>query len=151
MDGNKRLAWLATYILCAKNELELDLENDDEAYDLVVAVAAGELYDVAEIAAVLTRFVKPSKRRNRAVLRSNVAQMRPTKECGSTPENQKTPLERSFQKPSDGLEPSTPSLPWQSRDARVLRCAEPCLQRPATPVCQITGTNPHRSASSGTA
>jgi death-on-curing protein len=58
VDGNKRLAWLATYVFCAKNGLELD-PDDDPAYDLVVAVAAGELDDVTEIAAVLTRFVKP--------------------------------------------------------------------------------------------
>ena len=55
VDGNKRLAWLATYVFLAKNDIELD-PRDDEAYDLVVAVAAGAIDDVAEIAAVLASF-----------------------------------------------------------------------------------------------
>ena len=37
VDGNKRLAWLATYVFLAKNGLELD-PPDDDAYELVVAV-----------------------------------------------------------------------------------------------------------------
>ena len=52
VDGNKRLAWLATYVFCAKNGVELD-PDDDHAYDLVVAVAAGEVDDVAVIADAL--------------------------------------------------------------------------------------------------
>ena len=52
VDGNKRLAWLATYVFCAKNGVELD-PDDDVAYDLVVAVAAGEVDDVAVIAEAL--------------------------------------------------------------------------------------------------
>jgi death-on-curing protein len=55
VDGNKRLAWLATYVICAKNGVELDAP-DDAAYDLVVAVAAGELDDVDEIARRLAEF-----------------------------------------------------------------------------------------------
>jgi death-on-curing protein len=55
LDGNKRLAWLATWVFLAKNEIVLDPATDD-AYDLVVAVAAGELDDVADIASVLARF-----------------------------------------------------------------------------------------------
>jgi death on curing protein len=57
VDGNKRLAWLATYVFCAKNGVELD-PDDDAAYDLVVAVAAGSLDDVEEIAAILGSFVR---------------------------------------------------------------------------------------------
>lgn len=60
VDGNKRLAWLATYVLCAKNGIELE-PDDDAAYDLVVAVAAGELDDVADIAAVLRSFARPAR------------------------------------------------------------------------------------------
>jgi death-on-curing protein len=56
LDGNKRLAWLATYVFLAKNEVVLD-PSDDEAYDLVVAVAAGEIDDVKEIARRLARWV----------------------------------------------------------------------------------------------
>ena len=52
VDGNKRLAWLATYVFCAKNGLELD-PPDDDAYTLVVSVAAGDISDLAEIAATL--------------------------------------------------------------------------------------------------
>jgi len=57
VDGNKRLAWLATYVFLAKNDIVLD-PSDDEAYDLVVAVAAGEIDDVADIAARLASFVE---------------------------------------------------------------------------------------------
>lgn len=51
-DGNKRLAWLATYVFCAKNGVELD-PDDDVAYDLLVAVASGGVEDVAAIAEAL--------------------------------------------------------------------------------------------------
>jgi len=53
VDGNKRLAWLATYVFLAKNEVGLD-PDDDAAYDFVVAVAAGEIDDVGQIAAALS-------------------------------------------------------------------------------------------------
>jgi death-on-curing protein len=59
VDGNKRLAWLATYVFCAKNGIELD-PDDDTAHEFVVAVAAGELDEVAEIAAVLQSFARPT-------------------------------------------------------------------------------------------
>ena len=55
VDGNKRLAWLATWVFCAKNGVELD-PDDDAAYDLVVAVAAGEIDDVETIAQALARW-----------------------------------------------------------------------------------------------
>ena len=57
VDGNKRLAWLATYVFCAKNGLELD-PADDDAYDLVVGVAAGDIEDVDEIARALRGWVR---------------------------------------------------------------------------------------------
>ena len=57
VDGNKRLAWLATYVFLAKNDNVLD-PCDDEAYDLVVAVAAGTIDEVSDIAAVLASFVE---------------------------------------------------------------------------------------------
>jgi death on curing protein len=60
VDGNKRLAWLATYVFCAKNGIELD-PDEDAAYDLVVAVAAGALDDVAGIAAALQSFARPPR------------------------------------------------------------------------------------------
>jgi len=52
VDGNKRLAWLATVVFLDLNDHETAL-GDDEAFDLVMAVAAGELEDVAAIAARL--------------------------------------------------------------------------------------------------
>jgi death-on-curing protein len=59
VDGNKCLAWLATYVMGAKNGVELDAD-DDAAYDLVVSVASGPVDDVAEIAAVLASFAPRS-------------------------------------------------------------------------------------------
>jgi death on curing protein len=58
VDGNKRLAWLATYVFLAKNGIELD-PDDDDAFELVIAVAAGKVSDVGEIAAVLTSWQVP--------------------------------------------------------------------------------------------
>jgi death on curing protein len=48
-DGNKRLAWLATYVFCAKNGVELD-PADDPAYEMVVAIAAGDVDEIGAIA-----------------------------------------------------------------------------------------------------
>jgi death-on-curing protein len=56
VDGNKRLAWLATYVFLAKNCVVLDAD-DDSAYDLVVGVASGAIDEVEEIAAALGSFV----------------------------------------------------------------------------------------------
>jgi len=56
VDGDKRLAWLATYVFLAKNEVEID-PDDHAAYELVVAVAAGEIDDADEIAGRLARWV----------------------------------------------------------------------------------------------
>ena len=52
VDGNKRLALAATLVFVGVNGQRLTLTND-EAYDLVIAVATGELDDVAKIADVL--------------------------------------------------------------------------------------------------
>jgi prophage maintenance system killer protein len=43
-------------VFLAKNDVVLD-PPDDEAYDLVVAVAAGQIDDVSEIAPRLARWV----------------------------------------------------------------------------------------------
>ena len=40
VDGNKRLGWLALVIFYGLNDVELDAP-DDEAYDLVTALASG--------------------------------------------------------------------------------------------------------------
>ena len=55
VDGNKRLAWLATYVFLARNGIVLDAE-DDAAYEFVIAVADGSLDDVGEIATLLASF-----------------------------------------------------------------------------------------------
>ena len=52
VDGNKRLALAATIAFYGLNGLRLTLSND-EAYELVMAIAAGELDDVEAIAARL--------------------------------------------------------------------------------------------------
>ena len=52
VDGNKRLALAGTIAFLGMNGLRLTFTND-EAYDFVIAVATGELEDVASIAAIL--------------------------------------------------------------------------------------------------
>ena len=49
VDGNKRLALAATITFLGINGVRLALTND-EAYDLVMAVAAGQLNGIAELA-----------------------------------------------------------------------------------------------------
>ena len=52
VDGNKRLALAGAIALFGINDRRLVLTND-QAYDLVIAVATGELDDVADIASQL--------------------------------------------------------------------------------------------------
>ena len=54
VDGNERLALAATLAFYGMNGLRLTLAND-EAYDLVIAVADGRYADIGRIAAVLQR------------------------------------------------------------------------------------------------
>ena len=54
VDGNKRLALAAVLAFYGLNGVRLNLTND-EAFDLVMAVAAGQLDDVDRIASVLKR------------------------------------------------------------------------------------------------
>jgi len=54
VDGNKRLALAATIAFVGVNGRRLTLRND-EAYDLAIAVASGDLTEVAEIAEQLRR------------------------------------------------------------------------------------------------
>jgi death-on-curing protein len=60
VDGNKRLALAATIAFLGINGHRLTLSND-EAYDLVIAVATGALDDVAEIAKVLCERTRPRR------------------------------------------------------------------------------------------
>jgi death-on-curing protein len=54
LDGNKRLGWLATVVFYGLNDVTLDAPDDD-AYDLVMAVARSEPR-VEDIAAALRRW-----------------------------------------------------------------------------------------------
>lgn len=49
VDGNKRLALAATIAFLGINGRRLTLTND-EAYELVMEVAAGQLHEIAELA-----------------------------------------------------------------------------------------------------
>lgn len=52
VDGNNRLAWVATRLFCVFNDHDLRVPSTDEGEDLVLAVAAGRI-DVPEIAKTL--------------------------------------------------------------------------------------------------
>ena len=54
VDGNKRLGWLAVVVFLGLNDVSLDAP-DDEAFELVVAVAAGGV-DAQAAAEVLSRW-----------------------------------------------------------------------------------------------
>jgi death-on-curing protein len=58
IDGNKRLSLAATIAFLGVNGRRLTWSND-EAYDLVVAVATGELSEVADIADVIRAGSEP--------------------------------------------------------------------------------------------
>lgn len=60
VDGNKRLALAATLAFFGVDGQRLTLTND-EAYDLVIAVATGELDDVAKIAEALREYPAPRR------------------------------------------------------------------------------------------
>lgn len=54
VDGNKRLGWLATVVFLDINGRPVEAPDDD-AYDLVIAVASGQV-ELDEIAAILSRW-----------------------------------------------------------------------------------------------
>ncbi len=54
VDGNERLGWTAAVVFCDINGVWIEAP-DDEAYDLVIAVAEGTA-DVPDIAAALRRW-----------------------------------------------------------------------------------------------
>ena len=60
IDGNKRLALAAAIAFYGLNGRRLTLTND-EAYDLVISVAAGQLDDADAIAAVLRNATQPRR------------------------------------------------------------------------------------------
>ena len=58
MDGNKRLALGATIAFLGINGVRLTLTND-EAYELVMAVAAGRLTEIPELAELIRMGSRP--------------------------------------------------------------------------------------------
>ena len=54
VDGNKRLGWLATVVFLDLNGAWIEAPDDD-AYDLVIANAAGRI-ELPDVAAALTRW-----------------------------------------------------------------------------------------------
>jgi death-on-curing protein len=60
IDGNKRLALAAVIAFYGLNGRRLTLAND-EAYNLVIGVAAGQLDNVDDIAAVLQHATQPRR------------------------------------------------------------------------------------------
>jgi len=60
IDGDKRLALAAAIAFCGLNGRRLTLTND-QAYDLVISVAAGQLDNVDDITAVLQHATQPRR------------------------------------------------------------------------------------------
>jgi death-on-curing protein len=58
VDGDMRLALAATIAFLGVNGRRLTFTND-EAYDFIIAVATGDLDDVADIAMVLAKQLEP--------------------------------------------------------------------------------------------
>lgn len=58
VDGNKRLGLMLLIVFLSVNGCRVGLSND-QAYDLIVAIADGRLDTVADIAAVLEPHVVP--------------------------------------------------------------------------------------------
>ena len=59
IDGNKRLALAGLFSFLGVNGERLTFDND-EAYDFIIALATGELDDVAEIARRLDQACEPA-------------------------------------------------------------------------------------------
>ena len=59
VDGNKRLALAATIVMLGVNGWNLTMSND-EAYDLIIAMADGEVTDVSDVAARLKAGSQPA-------------------------------------------------------------------------------------------
>jgi death on curing protein len=59
-DGDKPLALAAVIAFCGLNGRRLTLAND-EAHDLVISVAAGQLGDLDAIAAILRNATQPRR------------------------------------------------------------------------------------------
>lgn len=58
VDGNKRLALAALVVVLGLNGARLTLDNDG-AYDLIYAIAAGDIDEVGDLAARLDAATEP--------------------------------------------------------------------------------------------
>lgn len=63
VDGNKRLGWLACAVFLEVNGVEASKATDDDVYDLVMELAAGQM-EVSELAGRLQGIV-PVRRAGR--------------------------------------------------------------------------------------
>lgn len=61
IDGNKRLAWLATAVFLDLNDEDPTTVPNDVVYDLIIGISAGAL-EVEDIARRLEEAVSPSRR-----------------------------------------------------------------------------------------
>ena len=61
VDGNKRLALAGGIAFLGVNGLRLTMSND-EAYDLIIAIATGELDEILDVAQALGRHTAPRRR-----------------------------------------------------------------------------------------
>lgn len=52
VDGNKRLAWTACLVFLADNGVDID-PNPDDAFEVVMKIAASDIDDLDDIASVL--------------------------------------------------------------------------------------------------
>ena len=57
IDGNKRLGWLATAVFLELNGVDATIATNDDVYDFVMGVAAGN-HDVEHIAARLREILR---------------------------------------------------------------------------------------------
>jgi death on curing protein len=58
-DGNKRLAWLATWVFCDLNDIRL-VATQDEVVDLIVDIAEGSVPELRQIVDRLAAFLPPA-------------------------------------------------------------------------------------------
>ena len=58
VDGNKRLAWLATVVFCYINGVDIDA-SDDDIYNFVIAIADGSLADADAVATQIAAWSRP--------------------------------------------------------------------------------------------
>ena len=58
IDGNKRLGWLATAVFLELNGVEATAASNDDVYELVIAIAAGN-HEIDHVAAMLRSAIEP--------------------------------------------------------------------------------------------